>query len=70
VLMLDEPTQGLAPIMVRQVLSALQALRGRLPIVVVEQNRAFLEELTDTISEMRGGILTVGNGKTTSGPRA
>jgi branched-chain amino acid transport system ATP-binding protein len=67
VLMLDEPTQGLAPIMIRQVLTALQALRGRLPIIVVEQNRLFLEELSDTVNEMRGGILTVVNGKTTDG---
>jgi branched-chain amino acid transport system ATP-binding protein len=58
VLMLDEPTQGLAPIVIRQVLNALQALRGRLSIIIVEQNRAFLEELADTIGEMRGGILT------------
>jgi branched-chain amino acid transport system ATP-binding protein len=68
VLMLDEPTQGLAPIMIRQVLTALQALRGRLPIIVVEQNRPFLEELSDTVNEMRGGILSVGNGKATHGP--
>ena len=67
VLMLDEPTQGLAPIMIRQVLTALQALRGRLPIIVVEQNRLFLEELSGTVNEMRGGILTVVNGKTTGG---
>ena len=57
VLMLDEPTQGLAPIMVRQVLTALQALRGKISIIVVEQNRGFLGELADTICDMRGGML-------------
>ncbi len=57
VLMLDEPTQGLAPIMVRQVLAALQALRGKISIIVVEQNRGFLGELADTICDMRGGML-------------
>jgi branched-chain amino acid transport system ATP-binding protein len=57
VLMLDEPTQGLAPIMVRQVLAALQALRGKISIVIVEQNRGFLGELADTICDMRGGML-------------
>ncbi len=57
VLMLDEPTQGLAPIMVRQVLGALQALRGNISIIVVEQNRGFLGELSDTIYDMRGGVL-------------
>ena len=57
VLMLDEPTQGLAPIMIRQVLAALQALRGKISIIVVEQNRGFLGELADTICDMRGGRL-------------
>jgi branched-chain amino acid transport system ATP-binding protein len=57
VMMLDEPTQGLAPIMVRQVLTVLQALRGKLSIIVVEQNRAFLDELADMICDMRGGTL-------------
>jgi branched-chain amino acid transport system ATP-binding protein len=55
VLMLDEPTQGLAPIMVRQVLAALQSLKGRFAMVVVEQNRAFLDSLADHILTMRGG---------------
>ena len=55
VLMLDEPTQGLAPIMVRQVLDALHSLRGRFPMIVVEQNRAFVEALADTTLLMRGG---------------
>jgi branched-chain amino acid transport system ATP-binding protein len=57
-LMLDEPTQGLAPIMVRQVLSVLQSLKSRLPMICVEQNRAFLDELADTIMTMQGGRLT------------
>jgi branched-chain amino acid transport system ATP-binding protein len=57
VLMLDEPTQGLAPIMVAQVLSALQSLKGRFAIVLVEQNRVFLERLADVTFGMRGGRL-------------
>jgi branched-chain amino acid transport system ATP-binding protein len=64
VLMLDEPTQGLAPIMVRQVLAALLALRGKISIIVVEQNRAFLDELADTICDMRAGTLTPGTAAT------
>jgi branched-chain amino acid transport system ATP-binding protein len=56
-LMLDEPTQGLAPIMVRQVQLALQSLAGRLPLLVVEQNRAFLDGLTDRVLVMKGGVL-------------
>jgi branched-chain amino acid transport system ATP-binding protein len=57
VLMLDEPTQGLAPIMVRQVLATLLPIRGEISIIIVEQNRAFLEELAETICEMRAGTL-------------
>ncbi len=58
-LMLDEPTQGLAPIMVRQVLSVLRSFKGRLPIICVEQNRRFLDELVDTVLTMQGGHLSV-----------
>jgi ABC-type branched-subunit amino acid transport system ATPase component len=57
VLMLDEPTQGLAPIMIRQVLAALQALKGRFALVVVEQNRKFIEELADFVIQMKNGEL-------------
>jgi branched-chain amino acid transport system ATP-binding protein len=56
-LMLDEPTQGLAPIMIRQVLAALQSLKGRFAMVVVEQNRAFLDTLADLTLTMRNGRL-------------
>jgi len=64
VLMLDEPTQGLAPIVVRQVLAVLLALRGKISIIVVEQNRAFLDELADTTFDMRAGTLTPGTAAT------
>ena len=61
-LMLDEPTQGLAPIMVRQVLAVLQRLKGRFAMVVVEQNRGFLESLADATLMMRGGRLSAAEG--------
>lgn len=57
VLMLDEPTQGLAPIMIAQVLKSLVALRGRFAMLVVEQNREFLNRLCDVTFEFRGGRL-------------
>jgi branched-chain amino acid transport system ATP-binding protein len=57
VLLLDEPTQGLAPVMVRQVQSALRSLAGSLPMLVVEQNRAFLDGLADEVMTMKGGLL-------------
>jgi ABC-type branched-subunit amino acid transport system ATPase component len=58
VLMLDEPTQGLAPILVSQVLGALQKLRGRFSMLVVEQNKIFLHALADEVLLMRGGRLS------------
>ena len=57
VLMLDEPTQGLAPIMVQQVLAALLSLKGRFPMIVVEQSRTFLDQLADETVSMQGGHL-------------
>jgi ABC-type branched-subunit amino acid transport system ATPase component len=61
VLLLDEPTQGLAPIMVAQVLRSLEALRGRLSMLLVEQNRDFLVRLSDSTFVLRGGRLERAN---------
>ena len=58
-LMLDEPTQGLAPIMLRQVLAALHKLKARLPMIIVEQNRTFLDEIADVTSVMHGGAVEI-----------
>jgi ABC-type branched-subunit amino acid transport system ATPase component len=57
VLMLDEPTQGLAPIVLAQVLSALQQLKGRFCMLVVEQNKTFLHALADEVCTMTSGRL-------------
>ena len=58
VLILDEPTQGLAPIIVRSLAITLRSLRGRFAMIVVEQNKAFLEGLADRVLFMRAGQLT------------
>jgi ABC-type branched-subunit amino acid transport system ATPase component len=57
VLMLDEPTQGLAPIVLGQVLSALQQLKGRFSMLIVEQNKSFLHALADDVCTMSSGRL-------------
>ena len=41
ILILDEPTQGLAPIIIQQLAETLASLNGRFAMLVVEQNRAF-----------------------------
>jgi ABC-type branched-subunit amino acid transport system ATPase component len=58
VLMLDEPTQGLAPIIINNLANALRTLKSRLTIIVVEQNKSFLDGLADSILHMRAGSLT------------
>ena len=60
VLLLDEPTQGLAPIVIRSIAETLRGLRGRFAMIVVEQNKAFLEGLADRVLHMRAGRLTEG----------
>ncbi|MBI2771948.1 MAG: ABC transporter ATP-binding protein [Burkholderiales bacterium] len=56
-LLLDEPTQGLAPIVVQELRGVLQKLAGRFAILLVEQNRAFMDGLATRSAEMRGGKL-------------
>jgi ABC-type branched-subunit amino acid transport system ATPase component len=60
VLMLDEPTQGLAPIIIRSLAETLRSLRGRFAMIIVEQNKVFLEGLADRVLYMRAGSLTEG----------
>ena len=62
VLMLDEPTQGLAPIIVQMLAETLAGLKGRFAMIVVEQNKAFLERLADRILHMRAGVVAAAEG--------
>jgi branched-chain amino acid transport system ATP-binding protein len=55
ILILDEPTQGLAPIIIQQLAETLASLNGRFAMLVVEQNKTFLERLTGRILYMDGG---------------
>jgi ABC-type branched-subunit amino acid transport system ATPase component len=57
VLLLDEPTQGLAPLIVKELTDVFRMLAGRFPIILVEQNRVFLESLSTEVVEMRNGSL-------------
>lgn len=54
-MMFDEPTQGLAPVVVEQLRRVLLDLKGRFGMVLVEQNRAFLESVVDRVIEVRSG---------------
>jgi branched-chain amino acid transport system ATP-binding protein len=57
VLTLDEPTQGLAPVIVQELLTSLKRLKGQFSMIVVEQNKKFLESLSDRMLAMSGGEL-------------
>ena len=55
VLLLDEPSQGLAENVVGQVTEALRSLKGRLSMVIVEQNADVLDALADERLSLRLG---------------
>ncbi|MDA8252349.1 MAG: ABC transporter ATP-binding protein [Rhodospirillales bacterium] len=55
-LVLDEPTQGLAPVMVEQVAAAIQAIRcGGVSILLVEQNLALAEAIGEHAYMLESG---------------
>jgi branched-chain amino acid transport system ATP-binding protein len=59
-LLLDEPSLGLAPRAVRAIMSALQQLRGEgLTILLVEQNAKLALEMTDRAYLMRTGEIVL-----------
>lgn len=55
-LILDEPTEGLAPIIVKQIHQQLKALKETgLTIILVEQNFGFAISLADDVSVVGKG---------------
>ncbi len=55
-LVMDEPTEGLAPIVVRQVADTIATLRaGHQSILLVEQNLAFALDVADSVNVMSKG---------------
>ncbi|MES2028273.1 MAG: ABC transporter ATP-binding protein [Pseudomonadota bacterium] len=63
VLLLDEPTQGLAPIIVDELAEVLRKLRASgLPILLVEQNHHLVESVADRFIVLVGGkVVLEGN---------
>lgn len=60
VLLLDEPTQGLAPIIVDELTEVLRKLRARgLPILLVEQNHHLVESVADRFIVLVGGKIVL-----------
>ena len=55
-LLLDEPSEGLAPIIVQELAEVVRRLRGSLPVLLAEQNARFAVALCD-----RGVVLEKGS---------
>ncbi|MDE3075487.1 MAG: ABC transporter ATP-binding protein [Chloroflexota bacterium] len=55
VLLLDEPSQGLAPAIVESVVHVLDGLRGSVTMILVEQNASVLESLAERVLSLRFG---------------
>ena len=57
-LLLDEPTEGLAPVIVKQIAAAIRTLKQRgFTIVLVEQNFHFASRVADRLYIMDHGIV-------------
>jgi branched-chain amino acid transport system ATP-binding protein len=64
VLLLDEPSQGLAPVVLDQLAAAIGGLRTLgLMIVLAEQNVSFAARLADRFIVLRGGEVRARGGK-------
>jgi branched-chain amino acid transport system ATP-binding protein len=61
-LMLDEPSEGLAPLLVRELERAIQEIRAQqLSMLLVEQNHSFALEPADYVYIMNRGVIVYGS---------
>ena len=64
VLLLDEPSQGLAPIILDEIVKVIGELKARrLPVLLVEQNYGLVERTADRFAVMLGGRIVMTGGK-------
>jgi branched-chain amino acid transport system ATP-binding protein len=54
-LLIDEPTKGLAPLIVAEVAEALSRAAREVPILLVEQNLQVVRSLADTVVVLESG---------------
>ena len=66
-LILDEPTEGIQPNVVAAIRDVLQALKGRMSLLLVEQYLDFALSLADEVAVLsRGAIVESGRTDATS----
>jgi ABC-type branched-subunit amino acid transport system ATPase component len=56
-LLIDEPTEGLAAIIIGEIAGILKSMKARISMIVVEQNLAIVSRLADRIYVMKEGTL-------------
>ncbi len=54
-LLIDEPTKGLAPAIIQSLADAIRQLKGQATVLLVEQNFNFVRQLGDTVAVMDDG---------------
>lgn len=54
-LLIDEPTQGLAAIVIEEIVNILSRLKGKVSAVIVEQNLAMVGKLADKLYVLKEG---------------
>ena len=54
-LLIDEPTQGLASVVINDIVRIFAELRGKLSVLTVEQNLALVQKLADKVYVMKEG---------------
>ena len=54
-LLIDEPTQGLASVVIGEIEKILSELRGNVAGIIVEQNLTLMKQLADTVYVMKEG---------------
>ena len=64
-LLIDEPTEGLAAIIIGEIAGILLSMKTKVSMIIVEQNLAIVSRLADRIYVMKGepcsGKLTIGD---------
>ncbi|MFH1059697.1 MAG: ATP-binding cassette domain-containing protein [Pseudomonadota bacterium] len=56
-LLIDEPTEGLAAIIIGQIINILQSMKSKLSMIVVEQNLSTVARLADRIYVLKEGAI-------------